>query len=127
VLEGTRDGVNWEPITTLTTDADGNASVTYRPANNLYYRGVFGGTPELGAVTSNTARFVVRHELLRPTANGETKVVSRGRKVTFSTTVAVTRRSPERQGHVHPSANRWQPTLSPSAMLMSRRRRRFVH
>jgi GH25 family lysozyme M1 (1,4-beta-N-acetylmuramidase) len=92
VLEGARDGVTWEPITTLTTDADGNASVTYRPANNLYYRGVFGGTPELGAVTSNTARVVVRQiALLRPTTKGATKVVSRGRGVTFTTTVRPSR------------------------------------
>ncbi len=42
------------------------------------------GAPELAAVTSNTARVVVRQiALLRPTTNGATKVVSRGRKVTF--------------------------------------------
>ena len=46
-LQGTRDGMIWAPITTLTTDADGNASFTYRPANNLYYRGVSVATPEL--------------------------------------------------------------------------------
>jgi GH25 family lysozyme M1 (1,4-beta-N-acetylmuramidase) len=92
VLEGTRDGVTWQPITTLTTDSDGNASVTYRPANNLYYRGVFEGTPELGAITSNTARVVVRQiALLRPTTKGATKVVSRGRSVTFTTTVRPSR------------------------------------
>jgi hypothetical protein len=92
VLEGARDGVTWQPITTLTTDADGNASFTYRPANNLYYRGVSEGTPELGAVTSNTARVVVRQiALLRPTTKGATRVVSRGRSVTFSTTVRPSR------------------------------------
>ena len=91
-LQGTRDGVTWEPITTLTTDADGNASFTYRPANNLFYRGVFDGTPELGPVTSNTARVVVRQiALLRPTSRGTTKTVSRGRSVTFSTTVRPSR------------------------------------
>ena len=92
MLEGTRDGVVWAPITALTTDADGNASFTYRPANNLYYRGVSVATPELPTVTSNTARVVVRQiALLRPTTNGVTKVVSRGRKVTFSTTVRPSR------------------------------------
>jgi hypothetical protein len=91
-LQGARDGVTWEPITTLTTDSDGNASFTYRPANNLYYRGVYEGTPELGPVTSNTARVVVRQiALLRPTSNGTTKIVSRGRRVTFSTTVRPSR------------------------------------
>ena len=91
-LQGARDGVTWQPITALTTDGDGNASFTYRPANNLYYRGVFEGTPELGPVTSNTARVVVRQiALLRPTTKGATKVVSRGRSVTFSTTVRPSR------------------------------------
>ncbi len=91
-LQGARDGVTWEPITTVTTDPNGNASFTYRPANNLYYRGVFEGTPELAPVTSNTARVVVRQiALLRPTTYETTKVVSRGRKVTFTTTVRPSR------------------------------------
>jgi GH25 family lysozyme M1 (1,4-beta-N-acetylmuramidase) len=91
-LQGARDGVTWEAITTVTTDASGNASFSYRPANNLFYRGVFDGTPDLGPLTSNTARVVVRQiALLRPTANGGTKVVSRGRKVTFTTTVRPSR------------------------------------
>jgi GH25 family lysozyme M1 (1,4-beta-N-acetylmuramidase) len=87
-LQGARDEVTWEPITTLTTDPDGNASFTYRPANNLYYRAVFEGTPELATVTSNTERVAVRQiALLRPTTSGTSRVVSRGRKVTFTTTV----------------------------------------
>ncbi len=91
-LQGARDGITWEPIATQTTDAGGNASFPYRPANNLYYRGVFDGAPDLAAVTSDTARVVVRQiALLRPTANGGVKVVSRGRKVTFTTTVRPSR------------------------------------
>ena len=91
-IQAARDGVTWAPIVTVTTDADGIASVTYRPANNLFYRGVFDGAADLGPVTSNTARVVVRQiALLRPTAHGTTKVVSRGRKVTFSTTVRPSR------------------------------------
>ncbi len=91
-LQGARDGITWEPIATQTTDAGGNASFSYRPANNLYYRGVFDGAPDLAAVTSDTARVVVRQiALLRPTANGGVKVVSRGRKVTFTTTVRPSR------------------------------------
>jgi hypothetical protein len=91
-LQGARDGVTWETIATLTADTDGNASFSYRPANNLFYRGVFEGAPDLAPVTSNTARVVVRQiALLRPTSNGATKVVIRGRKVTFSTTVRPSR------------------------------------
>ena len=82
----------WEPIATVTTDANGNASFSYRPANNLYYRGVFDGAPDLGPVTSEVARVVVRQvALLRPTSNSATKVVSRGRTVTFTTTVRPSR------------------------------------
>ena len=91
-LQGARDGITWEPIATQTTDANGNASLSYRPANNLYYRGVFDGAPDLAAVTSGTVRVVVRQiALLRPTANGGIKVVSPGRKVTFTTTVRPSR------------------------------------
>ena len=91
-LQGARDSATWQPITTLTADADGNASFIYRPANNLFYRGVFDATIEAPAVISNTARVVVRQiALLRPTSNGATKVVSRGRKVTFTTTVRPSR------------------------------------
>lgn len=87
-LQGAVDGLSWLPITTLTTDAAGSASFSYRPATNLFYRGVFDGAPDLPPVTSNTARVVVREvALLRPIAGDTSKVVSRGRKVTFTTTV----------------------------------------
>ncbi len=91
-LQAARDGVTWEPVTMLTTDADGNAFFSYRPANNLYYRGIVEATPVSPAVTSNTARVVVRQiAVLRPTTHGATKVVSRGRGVTFTTTVRPSR------------------------------------
>jgi len=86
------DGVTWQTIATPTTDANGDASFSYRPATNLYYRGAFEGAPDLGSVTSSPARVVVRQiALLRPTTNGVTKVVNRGRKVTFTTTVRPSR------------------------------------
>lgn len=92
VLQGARDGVSWQPITMLTSDPDGNASFSYRPSNNLFYRGVFEGAPDLGPATSGTARVVVRQvAFLRPTAHGATRIVSRGRKVTFTTTVRPSR------------------------------------
>jgi GH25 family lysozyme M1 (1,4-beta-N-acetylmuramidase) len=91
-LQAASDGLTWLPIATLTTDANGDASLPYRPATNLFYRGVFDGAPDLTAVTSNQARVVVRQiALLRPTSNATTKVVSRGRTVTFSTTVRPSR------------------------------------
>ncbi len=91
-LQAAADGVSWQTIATVTADAEGNASFSYRPATNLYYRGVFAGAPDLAAVTSPTSRVVVRQiALLRPTANGVTKVISRGHKVTFTTTVRPSR------------------------------------
>ena len=48
--------------------------------------------PTWPPVTSPTARVVVRQiALLRPTTNGATKVISRGHKVTFTTTVRPSR------------------------------------
>ena len=91
-LQVAPDGATWQTIASLTTDADGNASFSYRPATNLYYRGVFDGAADLAPATSPTARVVVRQiALLRPTSNGATKVVSRGRRVTFTTTVRPSR------------------------------------
>ena len=87
-LQGARDGVTFNTIATLTTDAAGNASFGYRPANNLYYRAVFGGTPDLSAGTSPVTRVVVRQiALLRPDNKGRVKSVSLGTSVTFTTTV----------------------------------------
>jgi hypothetical protein len=87
-LQGTRDELTWTTITTLTTDANGRASLFYRPVTNLFYRAVFAGTPDLAAATSNQVRTVVRElAVLRPTNNGSTKSISRNSSITFSTTV----------------------------------------
>jgi hypothetical protein len=87
-LQGTRDGVTWTTITTLTTDANGRASLFYTPVTNLFYRAVFAGTADLGAANSNQVRTVVRQlALLRPTNNGATKTINRNTSITFSTTV----------------------------------------
>ncbi|MGE5156167.1 MAG: glycoside hydrolase family 25 protein, partial [Betaproteobacteria bacterium] len=55
-LQAAADGVSWQTIATVTADAAGNASFPYRPATNLYYRGVFAGAPDLPATASATAR-----------------------------------------------------------------------
>ena len=71
VLEGTRDGFTWTTVANLMTNASGFATLTYRPATNLYYRVRFLGTPDLSAGNSNTTRTVVRQiALLRPTNLG---------------------------------------------------------
>lgn len=87
-LQGTRDGITWTTITTLTTDANGRASFFYTPVTNLFYRAVFAGTGDLGAANSNQVRTVVRQlALLRPTNNGDIRTISRGSSRTFTTTV----------------------------------------
>jgi hypothetical protein len=91
-LQGTRDGVNWTTIVTLGTDPSGIGSFVYRPATNLFYRAVFAGAPDLGALTSNTTRTVVRQiALLRPTNFGAIRSIARNRSITFTTTVRPSR------------------------------------
>ena len=91
-LQGTRDELTWTRITTLTTDANGRASLVYRPVTNLFYRAAFAGTPDLAAAISNEVRTVVRQlAVMRPTNNGSTKAISRNTSVTFSTTVRPSR------------------------------------
>jgi hypothetical protein len=88
LLQGTRDGVTWTTITTLTTNASGTASLFYTPVTNLYYRAVFAGTPDLAASNSNQVRTVVRQlAVLRPTNSGSTRSISRNASITFTTTV----------------------------------------
>ncbi|HEX7950997.1 MAG TPA: glycoside hydrolase family 25 protein [Candidatus Limnocylindrales bacterium] len=87
-LQAAPDGATWQTIATLTADTQGNASFSYRPATNLYYRGAFAGAPDLAAATSPTARVVVRQTvLLRPTASGGTRTVRTGQRITFTMTV----------------------------------------
>ena len=87
-LEGSRDDVTWTPITTLTTDASGAASFSYRPVTNLFYRAVFAGSADLLPATSNEVRTVVRQTaVLRPTSAGSVRSISRTTSITFTTTV----------------------------------------
>lgn len=87
-LQGTRDLVTWTTITSLTTDANGRATLFYTPVTNLFYRAVFAGAPDLGAANSNQVRTVVRQlGLLRPTNHGSIKTISRNSSIQFTTTV----------------------------------------
>ncbi len=89
-VQGSRDGANWTAIVSLNTDASGNASYVYAPVTNLYYRAVFAGAPDLGALTSTTTRTVVRQiSILRPINRGSTLVqpVALGTTIKFTDTV----------------------------------------
>ncbi len=88
LVQGTRDGVNWSTVTTLNTGPSGTASFFYTPVTNLWYRATFAGAADLGALTSNTVRTVVRQiSILRPTNFGAVRRVSRGAAITFVDTV----------------------------------------
>ena len=92
ILEAARDGVSWTTIANLTTNAGGNATFSYRPATNLFYRVRFVGTVDLLAGNSNTTRTVVRQiALLRPTNLGAIKTISRNTSIKFTTTVRPSR------------------------------------
>jgi hypothetical protein len=87
-VQGTRDGSNWTTIVTLVTDASGNASFLYHPVTNLYYRAVFAGAADLGAMTSSTVRTVVRQiSVLRSLNRGFVLRIARGTSITFTDTV----------------------------------------
>jgi hypothetical protein len=87
-LQGTRDGVTWTTITTLTTNANGRSTYFYTPVTNLFYRAVFAGAADLTAANSNQVRTVVRQlAVLRPTNFGSVKSISRNSSITFTTTV----------------------------------------
>jgi hypothetical protein len=89
------DGATWSPIASVTTDAQGTATLSYRAAGNLRYRAVFGATPDLGPAASPTLRVLVRQlALLRP-SNAGTRTVRRGTTVEFATTIRALR--PERR------------------------------
>jgi hypothetical protein len=91
-VQGSKNGTTWSTITTLTTNGSGTASFTYRPATNLYYRALFGGAADLGALTSNTVRTVVRQiSILRPTNFGAIRRITRGTVITFVDTVRPSR------------------------------------
>jgi hypothetical protein len=87
-LQGSKNGSTWTTITSLVTNSNGVAALAYRPATNLYYRAVFAGAADLGALTSGTTRTVVRQiSILRPTNFGAVKRISRGTAITFVDTV----------------------------------------
>ena len=87
VLSST-DGVAYATLGSLTTDANGDATLPYRPATNLYYRATFDGAADLQPAQSDIVRVVVRQiALLRPTHPGRTASIARGTAIQFTTTV----------------------------------------
>ena len=89
-LQVSKDGVNFSNIAgaTLTTDVSGNATFTYRPSDNRYYRAAFAGAGDLTASNSNIVRVVVRQiNILRPNATSTYKAISRGTAITFTSTI----------------------------------------
>ncbi len=87
-LQRSTDGVDWTTAADLTTDSQGTATWSERPATNLFFRAVFDGSAELAAVTGAPVRVLVRQlALLRPDNAGTVRAVARGTTVTFTTLV----------------------------------------
>ncbi|MGC8633901.1 MAG: S8 family serine peptidase [Candidatus Limnocylindrales bacterium] len=92
VLQTSTDSVLWRTMATLPVDAAGAASISYRPATNLWYRAAAPAAPGLGPGVSPPSRVVVRQiALLRPTYGTSVRVVTRGTTVTFTTTIRPSR------------------------------------
>jgi hypothetical protein len=88
VLQVSRDQTSWNPIATLTTDPNGDASFDYRPSDNRYYRATFAGAADISAGQSGPARVVVRQiALLTPTPVAKGRTVKLGTVVVFKTLV----------------------------------------
>ena len=87
-FQRSRDGFTWTTFASLVTSSSGTASVLYAPATNLYYRAVFAGAADLGALTSNTTRTVVRqYSVLRSINRGFVVRLGAGTSVLFTDTV----------------------------------------
>ena len=86
-LQASPDEASWLAVTQLTTDAAGDATFSYTPPINRYYRAIWINPVGL-TVPTDVKRVVVRNiALLRPTGNGAVKRVAPGTQVAFSTLV----------------------------------------
>lgn len=93
-LEGVRDKATqpWTTIATLTTNGQGVAVFQgYTPVTNLFYRVRFAGSPDLVAGMSSETRVVVRQRAVQSPRSLTTIGISRGRSITFATTVRPSR------------------------------------
>jgi hypothetical protein len=87
-LQRSFDGSQWTALASLTTNASGMATLTWRPATNLFYRATLTVASDLPPLTSNTSRTIVRQvSILRPTNRGLMRSVTPGTVVSFVNTV----------------------------------------
>jgi hypothetical protein len=88
VLEHSYVGFPWATIATLTTNAAGSATFSYRAARTGYYRVRFAGATDFPAANSNVVLVGVRQTVstLSP-HNAGTRTIAGGTSVTFATTV----------------------------------------
>lgn len=81
-FESSRDNVVWTSLGSAVFDSAGSASLTFRPATNLFLRSTVAGQ------SSPAVRGVVQQlATLRPTSSGRTTTVGRGTTVVFKTTI----------------------------------------
>ncbi|MGC8634451.1 MAG: SpoIID/LytB domain-containing protein [Candidatus Limnocylindrales bacterium] len=87
-VQSSADGQSWGTVADVVTDASGVATLSQRPATNLWYRAVFDGAPDLGPADSPGQRVLVRQlAVLRPDNGAAVRLVPRGATVAFTTVV----------------------------------------
>jgi hypothetical protein len=87
-VQSSADGQSWGTVADVVTDGSGVATLSQRPATNLWYRAVFDGAPDLGPADSPAQRVLVRQlAILRPDNGGTVRPVARGATVAFTTVV----------------------------------------
>ncbi len=83
----TRQMSTWTPLADLVTDANGIATLSYRPTVTARFRVVFPGTADLPAGTSATPGFLLYAWAKQSPTLSTPKVIRRGTSVAFTTTV----------------------------------------
>ena len=83
----TRLMTTWSKLADLVTDANGNATFSYRPSVSANLRVVFPGAPDLPAGTSGMRGFLLYSYAKQVPTHLTPKVIRRGTTVTFATTV----------------------------------------
>ncbi len=87
VIEVSADRRIWTTLATLTPDAAGKATLSYRPTGLMYFRARESATGTKSALVTAVLAVAVRQTIvLRPTTLGGVKALSRGISVTFTGT-----------------------------------------
>ena len=86
-IQSSPNGSTWSNLVMLVTNAFGSATFSDMPTRNRWYMASFAGATDLAAITSASARVLVRHAVtLKPYA-GVIRVLAPRTRVTYTATV----------------------------------------